>query len=118
MLNFNKNKLINKTLDEYYKTFSHTLDTADFVPEKFNDKIHKYIYKNMKKAFKRIDKEDKVYQKTLIKKEKEKNQELKPKRKTIKELIKQFIQKIKYKRLKRKHRLLTYTLPDEDKKSD
>lgn len=118
MLNFNKNKLINKTLDEYYKTFSHTLDTADFVPEKFNEKIHKYIYKNMKKAFKRIDKEDRVYQKKLINKEKEEKRKLKPKRRTIKELIKHFIQSIKYKRLKRKHRLLTYTLIDEDKKSD
>ena len=44
MINFNKNKLINKTLDKYYETFSHTLDTADYVPEKFNNKIHKYIY--------------------------------------------------------------------------
>lgn len=65
MINFNKNKLINKTLDKYYETFSHTLDTADYVPEKFNTKIHKYIYKNMKKAFRKIDKEDYKYQKEL-----------------------------------------------------
>ena len=45
MINYNKNKLINKTLDKYYETFSHTLDTADFVPEKFNIKIGKYIFK-------------------------------------------------------------------------
>ena len=37
--NFNKNKLINETLDKYYDTFSHTLDTTDFVPEKYNKKI-------------------------------------------------------------------------------
>ncbi len=39
MLNYNKNKLINECLVRYYETFSHTLDTADFVPEKYNDKI-------------------------------------------------------------------------------
>ena len=50
MINFNKNKLINITLDKYYDTFAHTLDTSDFVPEKFNKKICKYIFKNMKKA--------------------------------------------------------------------
>ena len=75
MINFNKNKLINKTLDKYYETFSHTLDTADYVPEKFNNKIHKYIYKNMKKAFRKIDKEDYKYQKDLKQKLKLKTQE-------------------------------------------
>ena len=48
MINFNKNDLINTTLDRYYDTFAHTLDTSDFVPEKFNKKIAKYIFKNMK----------------------------------------------------------------------
>ena len=65
MTNFNKNKLINEVLDKYYETFSHTLDTADYVPEKYNDKINRYIFKNMKKAFKKIDKEDKIYQHDL-----------------------------------------------------
>lgn len=75
MINFNKNKLINITLDKYYETFSHTLDTADYVPEKFNRKIHKYIYKNMKKAFRKIDNEDYQYQKNLKHKLKLKTQE-------------------------------------------
>lgn len=75
MINFNKNKLINITLDKYYETFSHTLDTADYVPEKFNRKIHKYIYKNMKKAFRKIDNEDYQYQKDLKQKLKLKTQE-------------------------------------------
>lgn len=70
MINFNKNKLINKTLDKYYETFSHTLDTADYVPDKFNDKISKFIYKNMKKTFKQIDKEDRQYQQELKKQDK------------------------------------------------
>ena len=77
MINYNKNKLINKTLDKFYETFSHTLDTADFVPEQFNIKIGKYIFKNMKKAFKRIDKEDRKYQKVFKKKVKEKEKLLK-----------------------------------------
>lgn len=54
-MNFNKNKLINKTLIKYYETFSHMLDTSDYVPEKFNNKIAKYIYKNMKVKFKEIE---------------------------------------------------------------
>ena len=63
MINFHKNELINSVLDNYYETFSHTLDTAEFVPEKYNQKINKYIFKNMKKAFKKIDREDRIYQK-------------------------------------------------------
>ena len=55
MLNYNKNKLINECLTKYYETFSRTLDTADFVPAEYNDKINAYIFKNMKKAFKRVD---------------------------------------------------------------
>ncbi len=70
MLNYNKNKLINTCLDKYYETFSHTLDTADFVPDEYNDKIVKYIFKNMKKAFRRIDKEDRKYQRQVAKRQK------------------------------------------------
>ena len=70
MINYNKNKLINECLNKYYETFSHTLDTADFVPERYNDKINAYIFKNMKLAFKRIDKADKQFQKEFRKKEK------------------------------------------------
>lgn len=69
MINYHKNKLINQVLDKYYETFSHTLDTAEFVPEKFNDKINNYIFKNMKKAFKKIDKEDRIYQKQAKRKD-------------------------------------------------
>ena len=38
MINYNKNKLINTCLVKYYETFALTLDTADFVPEKYNKK--------------------------------------------------------------------------------
>ncbi len=73
MINYHKNKLINQALDKYYETFSHTLDTAEFVPEKFNDKINNYIFKNMKKAFKKIDREDRIYQKQAKRKDKQCN---------------------------------------------
>ena len=72
MINYNKNKLINTTLEKYYETFSCTLDTVDFVPEKYNKKICKYIFKNMKKAFKKIDREDRAYQRAFNKKQREK----------------------------------------------
>lgn len=69
MINYNKNKLINETLDKYYDTFSHTLDTTDFVPEKYNKKICKYIFKNMKKTFRKINKEDRKFQGEFNKKQ-------------------------------------------------
>ncbi len=72
MINYNKNKLINECLSKYYETFAHTLDTADFVPEQYNDKILTYIFKNMRKAFKKIDKADRRYQKAFRKKQKSK----------------------------------------------
>ncbi len=75
MINYNKNKLINTALIKYYETFSHTLDTADFVPDKYNDKILRYIFKNMKKAFKRIDKEDKIYQRQFKRTQKRKQKQ-------------------------------------------
>lgn len=72
MINYNKNKLINECLIKYYETFEHTLDTADYVPEKYNNKILAYIFKNMKKQFKKINREDKRYQKAQKRKNKEK----------------------------------------------
>lgn len=113
MINYNKNKLINESLEQYYNTFSRTLDTADFVPEKFNKKIHKYIFKNMKKTFKKIDKEDRHFQKQVNLKQKKKLK--KHKRNTIVILLIKLINNLKYKRLKRKHRLLTFT---EKEKND
>ena len=68
MINYNKNKLINQTLVKYYETFEHTLDTADYVPQKYNDKICYYIFKNLKKTFRKIDKEDRIYQREFNKK--------------------------------------------------
>lgn len=81
MINYNKNDLINECLNRYYETFSCTLDTADFVPDKYNDKILKYIFKNLKRVFKRIDKEDLLFQAGLIKEQKKQR---KANKKTIK----------------------------------
>ena len=115
-MNYNKNELINTTLDKYYETFSHMLDTSDYVPEKFNDKIGKYIFKNLKKTFKLIDGEDRKYQrkfkKEIKKQEKEKkleerklSKENKPKKvrfKMFKKLIEKFkgLLKIRSKKVK------------------
>ena len=104
-MNYNKNELINTTLDKYYETFSHMLDTSDYVPEKFNDKIGKYIFKNLKKTFKLIDGEDRKYQRKFKKEikiqEKEKrlekrklSKENKPKKVRFK-MFKKLIEKVK-----------------------
>ena len=70
-MNFNKNKLIDKTLKQFYKSYYLTVDTADFVTVKTNQKIYKYIDKNLKNAFHLIDKEDKKHQKRYKKVEKQ-----------------------------------------------
>ena len=70
MINYNKNKLINTCLETYYATFAQTLDTADFVPEKYNKKILAYIFKNMKRQFRKIDREDRRYQRVMRKRKK------------------------------------------------
>lgn len=54
-MNFEKNDLLNETLDKYFETWQHTQDTADFVDEKYLKKIDRYIFKNLKKQFSRID---------------------------------------------------------------
>lgn len=68
MINYHKNKLINECLCKYYETFAHTLDTADFVPEQYNAQIIAYIFKNMRKSFKKIDRENRRYLRKLKKK--------------------------------------------------
>lgn len=54
-MDFKKNDLINETLEKYYETFRSTLDTGDYVPEKYNKKIHKHIFKNLKQKYKEIE---------------------------------------------------------------
>ena len=78
MINYNKNKLINQALDKYYDTFAHMLDTTEYVPQSYNDKIGKYIFKNMKKHFKLINKEDRKYQRKFKKEMKAMKKKEKP----------------------------------------
>lgn len=54
-MEFNKNEMINETLDNYFETWQHTQGTADFVDEKFLKKVDKYIFRNLVKKFKQID---------------------------------------------------------------
>jgi len=54
-MEFNKNELINKTLDEFANTWAHTLDTEDFINPKSLKRIDKYIDKNLKSKFSEID---------------------------------------------------------------
>lgn len=65
MLNYNKNRFINQYLQKYYKTFAQTLDTADYVLDSDNKKILGYIFYNLQKNFKKLDKVDKRYQRQL-----------------------------------------------------
>ena len=78
MINYNKNKLINQALDKYYDTFAHMLDTTEYVPQSYNDKIGKYIFKNMKKHFRLINKEDRKFQRKFKKELKAKKKKEKP----------------------------------------
>ncbi len=139
-MNFNKNKLIDKTLKTFYKTYYSTIDTGDFVTAKTNQKIYRYIDKNLKNAFRLIDKEDGKYQKRQKRVEKQKDKilkyqnkqeilNLKRSLKSMKKstpythIVKQQIKRkfnlfvklrnyLRYQRLKRKHLLLTYTKPE------
>lgn len=72
-MEFKKNDLINETLQKYYETFSYTLDTREYVPDKYNKKIMRYIYKNMKRKFKQVNKEYKQIVK-IDKQEQKKNE--------------------------------------------
>lgn len=74
-MNYNKNNLIDECLIRFYQTFACTLDTADYVPKKYNDKVLSYIFKCLKKQFKKIDKEDRIYQKKQLNFEKKKIKE-------------------------------------------
>ena len=82
-MDYYKNKLLNELLEVYYDNFSKTLDTADYVPRQYTKKINKYIFKNMKRAFKRLDKEDKIHCKAVAKKLKLSKRKAKKERKEI-----------------------------------
>jgi hypothetical protein len=50
-MEFIMNELINGVLEKYFETFEKTLDTTDYVPEKYGKKIHAFIFRCMKQKF-------------------------------------------------------------------
>ena len=54
-MEFIKNELIDEVLKRYFATFQITLDTADYVPERYGRKIHAFIFKNMKRKFREVN---------------------------------------------------------------
>ena len=54
-MEFKKNELLNDILDKHFETWSHTLDTGDFVPTKYLKKVDKIIFKNLKKKIKECE---------------------------------------------------------------
>ena len=54
-MQFNKNYLINETLDKHFETWMHTLNTEDYVPKRYLKFIDKVIYENLKKKLKEVD---------------------------------------------------------------
>ncbi len=52
---FNKNELINEVLDKHIETWQHTLDTADFVPQKYLKYIDRLIFENLKQKLKEAE---------------------------------------------------------------
>lgn len=67
MITYKKYDLIKECLSNYYSTCAYTLDTLDFVPAKYNDKIVAYLFKVLKKKFKKINREDRKREKALLK---------------------------------------------------
>lgn len=69
-MNFNKNELMDAVNSRFFESFCCTLDVADYVSDRYLAKVEQYIFKNMRKAWKKIDREDKRYQRELKRKEK------------------------------------------------
>lgn len=64
--NYNEPKMLITWEKKYCKAFEAMLDTADYVPEKYRDKIIRYVFKRMKKALRRVDAGNRSYQKGLL----------------------------------------------------
>lgn len=71
-VNYHETELFKECLKEYYAVFEGMLDTADYVPEKYNARICRYIFNRMKKAIRRMCKGNSEYQRELLKDEKAK----------------------------------------------
>ena len=61
-INYNEIDLLDELHARFFQSYAVTLDTADYVPQKYLDKVCKRIYKSQKKMYKKIGKTDKAYQ--------------------------------------------------------
>lgn len=68
MISYRKNDLIDECLKRYYETFAQMLDTVDFVPARYNARIQRYIFKNMRRTFRAINFDDWCYCREMRKK--------------------------------------------------
>ena len=64
-MNFNRNDLIDIVLERNFETFAVTQDTFDYVPQRYIRKIHRFIFRNLKRQFRLLKKEDRRYQRQL-----------------------------------------------------
>ncbi len=62
-INYNKNDLLDELHARFFQSYSLTLDTADYIPQKYIDKVYKELYKSQKAQYRKIGKTDKDYQK-------------------------------------------------------
>lgn len=76
-MNYNKNDLIDRTLNRYIVSYETLLETEDCIPIQVQQEISKYIFKCLRKDFKNINRENRYYQcqekiKNYVTKKKEK----------------------------------------------
>ncbi len=69
MFNYEKNDMIAEWLHHYYGSFRDTLDTADFVPKRYNAWILRTIYKDMRKQRRLLNREYRRKQRAIRKAE-------------------------------------------------
>ncbi len=66
-LNYHKNDIMDECVKRYLKSFAVTLDAVEYVPKPYLKKILKYIFKNMRRHFRKVDGADRQYQRKLFK---------------------------------------------------
>lgn len=62
-INYNKNDLLDELHARFFQSYALTLDTADYIPKSYIDKVYKQLYKAQKAMYRKIGKTDKDYQK-------------------------------------------------------
>lgn len=65
-INYNKNDLLDELHARFFQSYALTLDTADYIPQEYIDKVYKQIYKAQKKKYKEIFGIDKEYRKWFM----------------------------------------------------